>query len=55
MIGIPGVFVATSMGVTVPLMEFATYAVCPFGVMAMPAGPVPTLIGVPGVLVAVAR
>jgi hypothetical protein len=43
-----------SIGVTVPEVQFSAYAVLPSGVTAMALGFVPTGIGVPGVLVAVA-
>jgi F420-0:gamma-glutamyl ligase-like protein len=36
----------------VPLIRFATYAVAPFGLMAIATGPVFHGIGVPGVFVA---
>jgi hypothetical protein len=45
--------VATTIGVTVPEPEFATYAVRPFGVIAIAVGSVPTLIARPAVRVAV--
>jgi hypothetical protein len=45
--------VATSIGVTVSPPPSVTYAVLPFGVIAIPDGPGPTLIGLPGWLVAV--
>ncbi len=52
LIAVPGVSVATSMGVTVPSAKLTTYAVLPSGVIAMARGSFPTLIAVPGVLVA---
>ena len=39
--------VARSMGVTVLELKLLTYAVAPLGEMAIAAGPLPTLIGVP--------
>src|SRR5262245_57004912 len=53
-IGVPTVFVAMSIGVTLFVSEsnMATYAVLPSGVMAIPIGPFPTIIEVPAVLVA---
>src|SRR5919109_1360790 len=51
--GVPGVLVAVSMGVTVCESRLPTYAVWPFGVMAMECGPLSTGMAVPGVLVAV--
>jgi len=50
---LPGEFVAVRIGVTVSELESATYAVLPFGVIAMAMGTLPTLIGFPAVLVAV--
>ena len=43
----PAVWVARSMGVTLALPKFATKAVAPSGVIAIPAGLSPTAIGVP--------
>ena len=51
--GLPGLFVAVEIGVTVPEPRSAAYAVFPFGVTVMNCGLPPTLIGLPGVLVAV--
>jgi hypothetical protein len=51
--GVPGVFVVVLIGVTSSEPLLATYAVPPFGVIAIAAGSVPTVIGVPGVFVAV--
>ena len=47
------VLVAALIGVTVSAYVLATYAVFPSGVIAMPIGPRPTLMGGPGVLVMV--
>ena len=49
-----GLFVVVSMGVTVPEVPLTTYAVLPSGVMAMAAGPLPTAIGLPAVMVGTA-
>ena len=50
--GVPGVFVAKVMGVTLLSLLTVTYAKDPSGVIAMPQGPFPMGIGVPGVFVA---
>jgi hypothetical protein len=52
-IGAPGVLVSVLIGVTVSEFPFTTYAVFPFGVMAIELGPLPTAIGAPVVPVAV--
>ena len=41
----PGVRLARSIGVTVLELKLLTYAVAPFGVIAIAAGPLPTRIG----------
>jgi hypothetical protein len=46
LISAPGLFVATSIGVTVPLCSAATYAVLPLGVIAIPVGWLPPLIAI---------
>ncbi len=49
---VPGVLVATVIGVTEAVPLSVTYAVTPLGVNATPSGPEPTVIALPGVLVA---
>jgi hypothetical protein len=50
----PGLSVVVSMGVTVPEAPLTTYAVLPSCEMAMATGSLPTMIGVPAVMVATA-
>ncbi len=53
MMALPALPVAVRIGVTVPEKVLTTWAVFPFGVIAMTRGPVPTLMALPGLLVAV--
>src|SRR5262245_66221954 len=53
-IGVPAVFVAVSIGITVPLTLFVTYARLPSGVIATYWTPAPTGMAVPAVFVATA-